>query len=525
MPPLTDLEETEKNQILGEAYALRALHLHNLTKFWGDVPMPLVSPTSVEEASQITRTPAAEVYAQIRADLAQAETLVTETGDATRVTAGFVDALQARVALYEADYATAAAEADEVLAQGYELAEDFTTLFDAEGTDTPEDILKVIFTAEQFTWHGFYYTSADLGGEGSVGPSQKLIDLFDPADVRGTWSIFGDTEGEASGLKFPTTIGAEDFHVIRLAEVLLIKAEALARQNDLVGAVDAYNPIRVRAGLSPHTLGDEVTHPGGRAGGDRPTSASSSSRSRVTAGPTWFGTGWRTMSWGSRSSRRCTRSRRRRSTSRLGSPRIRGIRLMAAAGSRPPVELSRRHRNLPRGMVGGGSGGSSRGSMTEFLVELIAWTGAAVPIVPVFPAGHPQLGDSARSAHLPPGQANLAPHHRSSGIPADPVRAVGPPLAAAGIRGRLGRKSVAAPPGEQPSLKRRVASGWTFLKAIARKQRTTHHSGPEGAAEAADHPGPEPKQAGPAETPRSEPATTVTSEPSAAQRRQWTFYS
>jgi hypothetical protein len=259
VPPLTDLEDTEKNQILGEAHALRALNLHNLTKFWGDVPMPLVSPTSVEEASRITRTPAAEVYAQIRADLAEAETLVTETGDATRVTTGFVDALQARVALYEGDYGTAVAEADEVLGQGYTLAPDFTTLFDTEGTDTPEDILKLVFTAEQFAWHGFYYTSSDLGGEGTVGPSQKLIDLFDPADLRGAWSISGDTEGEASGLKFPTTIGAEDFHVIRLAEVLLIKAEALARQSDLVGAIDAYNPVRVRAGLSAHTLGVEVS--------------------------------------------------------------------------------------------------------------------------------------------------------------------------------------------------------------------------------------------------------------------------
>lgn len=259
VPTLTDLEEAERGQILGEAHALRALHLHNLTKFWGDVPMPLVSAKSVEEASQITRTPAPQVYEQIRSDLAQAETLVAESSPATRVTTGFVDALQARVALYEEDWATAGAEADEVLAQGYTLAEDFTTLFDAEGTDTPEDILKVIFTAEQFSWHGFYYTSSDLGGEGTVGPSQKLIDLFEPEDVRGTWSIFGDTEGEASGLKFPTTIGAEDFHVIRLAEVLLIKAEALARQSDLVGAVDAYNPIRERAGLEPHTLGDAVT--------------------------------------------------------------------------------------------------------------------------------------------------------------------------------------------------------------------------------------------------------------------------
>ncbi|HEY7504286.1 MAG TPA: RagB/SusD family nutrient uptake outer membrane protein [Gemmatimonadales bacterium] len=259
VPGLTDLDDAEKNQILGEAHALRALNLHNLTKFWGDVPMPLVSPKSVEEASQITRTPAAEVYAQIRADLAEAETLVAFGPDSTtRVSTGLVDALQARVALYEGNWATAVAEADEVLAQGYQLADDFTTLFDAEGTDTEEDILKLTFTAEQFAWHGFYYTSSDDGGEGTVGPSQHLIDLYQPDDVRGAWSIVGDTEGEASGHKFPTTIGAEDFHVIRLAEVLLIKAEALARQNDLVGAVDAYNLIRERAGLDPHTLGNEV---------------------------------------------------------------------------------------------------------------------------------------------------------------------------------------------------------------------------------------------------------------------------
>ena len=119
------------------------------------------------------------------------------------MTTGFVDALQARVALYEEDWATAVAEADEVLAQGYTLAPDFTTLFDAEGTDTPEDILKIVFTAEQYCWHGYYYISADLGGAGTVGPSQKLIDMSDPADVRGTWSIFGDTEGTASRYKSP----------------------------------------------------------------------------------------------------------------------------------------------------------------------------------------------------------------------------------------------------------------------------------------------------------------------------------
>ncbi len=228
-------------------------------EFWGDAPIPTVSPTSVEEAALITRSPVSEVYAQIRADLSQAEALVTATSPATQVTAGAVDAIQARVALYEGDYATAVAEADEVIEQGYELANNFETLFDEEGQDTPEDIFKVTFNAQDYSWHGYYYISDEFGGLGTVGPSQRLIDTFDPDDVRFTWSIFGDTEGEASGYKFPTTFGAEDFHVIRFAEVLLIKAEALARQGDLNGAVDVYNEIRDRAGLPPHNLGDEVT--------------------------------------------------------------------------------------------------------------------------------------------------------------------------------------------------------------------------------------------------------------------------
>ena len=38
VPAVTGLTDAQKNQILGEAHFLRALHYHNLAKFWGDVP-------------------------------------------------------------------------------------------------------------------------------------------------------------------------------------------------------------------------------------------------------------------------------------------------------------------------------------------------------------------------------------------------------------------------------------------------------------------------------------------------------
>jgi hypothetical protein len=260
VPPLTDLEETEKNEILGEAHFLRALSYHNLVKLFGDVPIRLEPITSVEEAGQAVRSPAADVYAQIHADLDEAGNLITNTEPATQATVGAVHALRARVALYEADYATALAEADEVVNEGYDLADTYSDLFDAEGIDTPEDIFKVTFTAAQFNLEGFYYTSEDFDGRGEVAPTQDLFDAFEPDDERLTWSITVTDDGALSGSKWPTTIGAEDMHVIRFAEVLLIKAEAQARQNDLAGAVDTYNRVRDRAGLDPHNLGDEVSN-------------------------------------------------------------------------------------------------------------------------------------------------------------------------------------------------------------------------------------------------------------------------
>jgi hypothetical protein len=177
-----------------------------------------------------------------------------------------VDALQARVQLYRGDYAAAIAEADEVIDAGYELAPAYGDLFDAEGQDTPEDIFKVIFTAQQFNNIGWYYTSdgqdldeEDLGGRREVAPDPSLVAAYDPDDERFAWSIAEDFDENVYGAKFPTVAGAEDIHAIRFAEVLLIKAEAQARLNDLSGAVDTYNQIRGRAGLPPHSLGDEVS--------------------------------------------------------------------------------------------------------------------------------------------------------------------------------------------------------------------------------------------------------------------------
>ena len=256
VPNITGVEDEERNEILGEAYFLRALSYHNLVKFWGDVPMPLVPAESPEEAAAYTRTPAAQVYTQILSDLDQASSLITDESQTHQASLGAVRALRARVDLYLGDWAKAEANADSVLAMDYELASSYSDLFTDEGTDTPEDIFRISFTAVDYNELGYYYL---FDGRYETAPTADLDATYEAGDERHSWSI-GEDDGDFQGTKFPTTVGAEDLHVIRLAEVILIRAEALAQQDELEDAVDAYNRLRVRAGLDPHVFGTDVTN-------------------------------------------------------------------------------------------------------------------------------------------------------------------------------------------------------------------------------------------------------------------------
>jgi starch-binding outer membrane protein, SusD/RagB family len=216
------------------------------------------------EAAAITRATSAEVYTQILADLAQAKTLITAGRSQTRqASIGAVSAIEARVKLYQQDWAGAEAAAATVEGMGYTLAATFPELFEATGSNTPEDIFRVTFTPTQSQSVGFYYLPKALGGRYEDAPTvgtTGIIAAFDPAsggniatynptDRRGVWSI-ARAGTRTYAAKFRNPSGDEDLHVIRLGEVILIRAEALAQLNRLPEAVAEYNRLRVRAGLA-----------------------------------------------------------------------------------------------------------------------------------------------------------------------------------------------------------------------------------------------------------------------------------
>lgn len=265
VPTVSSIPDDAKAEILGEAHLLRALSYHDLVKFWGGVPMPLVPVTVAQDASKYTRASVAEVYTQILADLDSAGQDINST-NVFRANTMAVPAIRARVLLYRAstqganaaaDYQAALDAANQVLAGRDTLTVPYPDLFSPNGTQTADDIMRVSFNQSEENDLGYYYL---YDGRFETAPTSDLANAYEPGDLRKAWSIAFRPRSTTryQGTKFPTTIGTESPHVIRLAEVILIKAEVLARQNDLAGAVAEYNKVRIRAGLPPHVLGVDV---------------------------------------------------------------------------------------------------------------------------------------------------------------------------------------------------------------------------------------------------------------------------
>lgn len=264
LPALPGLSAAERNELVGEAYFLRALMYHDAVRLFGgsattDLGVPLVLEPIADPGSSppALRATVGAVYTQILSDLAAAETRISNaTSPSTRATKGAVRALRARVEFYRGNYAAAEALASMVIGMGYSLVGSHQELFTAEGTPTSEDIFKLTFSAVDASVVGYYYL-----GRYENAPAIALLQAFDPtvdpndpfgtynpSDERGFWDILIDSDQYLYGYKFPTTAGAEDFPVLRLAEMYLIRAESRARQGKLVEAVQDINVVRDRAG-------------------------------------------------------------------------------------------------------------------------------------------------------------------------------------------------------------------------------------------------------------------------------------
>ncbi|RAJ94412.1 SusD-like starch-binding protein associating with outer membrane [Larkinella arboricola] len=264
----------DKTAFEGEAHFLRGIMYFELVRLFGlpwgataandqpGVPIVLRATLTQEQAAETkARNTVAEVYAQVLADLTKAAELMPEDNGlrANRFAAlGFLS----RVYLQQSDYAKALAAANEVIESGnYQLNNDVTTVF--RNKNTAESVFEIQENTQNNPGTSndgltTFYASLPAGeavvGRGDVQVLNAFVESYAPTDKRRTALFYIGFKG--NGTRYYTGKWA-DFYanipVIRLAELLLTRAECNLRLASATGATPAQdlNAVRVRAGVAP----------------------------------------------------------------------------------------------------------------------------------------------------------------------------------------------------------------------------------------------------------------------------------
>lgn len=271
-----------QNRSAGEVYFLRALYYFNLARQFGDVPMVVTSITGLE-AVDIKRSPVADIYNLIIADLDKAQSHLQAAVGAEekgRVNYEASLGLLGKVYLTIQNYEAAEVVLKKVIDSGkFSLLPDYKDLFDPTNKDYKETLFAVQYSeataalSNQFIFLNAPYTSKGevtnrpniaLALAGNMRPTADLIAAFEPNDKRKSVSIAywkgPDWDGIVADIpycakyKAPQTAAlnwcGDNFPILRYSDVLLMYAEVLNNLNRTADAANYVAIVRARAGLT-----------------------------------------------------------------------------------------------------------------------------------------------------------------------------------------------------------------------------------------------------------------------------------
>jgi len=254
VPAIEDDAFTNRDRVLGEAHAVRALAYFDLLRVFGyhfdttsEYGLPLLlDPIENNDFNLIPdlgRSSVADTYQQILDDLDTSISLLTGYVDNTRMSYWPAVALRARVNLYARNYSEAYSDADAVIESGlFTLPENLGNVFLTTGTSS-ESIFDLVFNDQD---QSSLYTFMFQRDEYNVDPS--LTDSFEENDARAGLFIF-DRNSDRSA-KWSDSNNSNNVKILRLAEMYLIRSEAAVFDNiDPNAGLDDLNLTRNRAGL------------------------------------------------------------------------------------------------------------------------------------------------------------------------------------------------------------------------------------------------------------------------------------
>jgi len=264
-----------RDQLLGEAYFIRALVHFYMVNLFGDIPY--AETTNLEVNSRIVRIPVAEVYVKLIEDLEQAVELLPtgyefNSGKRNRPNRSAAEALLARVYLYNQDWANTELYATNVIESGFFRLENLDQVFLEDSGEAIFQLSAISLfrrTGTTFLGDMTILNNPPSGFASPIGATSVrngLFEGFDPGDQRlvdwvstlvsGTNSW--DYPHKYKNALFSAPNPPEAYMIFRLAEQYLIRAEARAQLGNLNGAQADINMIRNRAGL-PNTEASSQT--------------------------------------------------------------------------------------------------------------------------------------------------------------------------------------------------------------------------------------------------------------------------
>jgi hypothetical protein len=248
-----------RNNIEGEALAIRALAHFDVIKFYGEIPTQSANSNSTLampyiEVADINGLPARELnigefYQKLVDDLTAAESLINSSNGVYQFGKNAVNGILANVYLHMGNMSAAVTAADKVTTAVASRA-------DFNGIWNDSNKSGVIFALRNddvsSVGVGVPYSQTAGGIKSEYVPDYALYQLYEASDVRlSSYFETSDFEGNSYNhvtkwysSTIATSLGNVDPKILRASEVMLIKAEALAAQGKDVEALAALDAVR-----------------------------------------------------------------------------------------------------------------------------------------------------------------------------------------------------------------------------------------------------------------------------------------
>ena len=263
IPDVYGENNSQGDQLIGQARALRALAYFYLARVWGDVPLITEPYNSIEQDIFVTKTDQEQVLDLVEEDLIYAAQNCVEkfnnNNDRIMFNQGSANALLTQVYMWRHKYDEALTSSDLVLSNPlYSLVANmdewgaiFTTgyskesIFEVGYNDDQTNSLRVLYAIGSyaiFTPSEKFKVSYEAGDE-------RIPYVYDTtlAEPKAIWKFLGKGVSDEDASK-----SNQNIVLIRLADIMLLRAEAL---NQIGGAankqeaLNLLNTIRTRAGL------------------------------------------------------------------------------------------------------------------------------------------------------------------------------------------------------------------------------------------------------------------------------------